>query len=187
MFRQCVLAGVLGLSAGLAHAEFSYNYIEGGIGEIGSDANSIYISGAKQSNRNLYLLGSAYYVDSDNSFLNYSFDGYYLEGGLGYTMPLTPQSDFFTNAQVLYANLDVPGDDDDIGGIVRAGMHYIPMDKLELEGAVAYSDNNLLKDDGVGATASARYYFAPRFSAALGYSAHTELDGVFLNVRYNLQ
>lgn len=186
MLRHYLLAAALGLGASAAHAAFSYNYVEGGFGEE-DEGNGFFVGASKNLDRNLFVLGSVYYVDPDINIPGYDATGYYLEGGLGYAMPLTPQADFFVNAQLLYANADIPGDDDDIGGIARAGLRYMPVDKVELEGSVAMSSNDLLIDDGFGASASARYYFDPRLSAALGYSTDTELDGVFLNVRYNFR
>ncbi|MGH8493140.1 MAG: hypothetical protein ACRERR_08570 [Moraxellaceae bacterium] len=52
---------------------------------------------------------------------------------------------------------------------------------------LALSSNDFLEDDGIGVSASARYYIDPRFSAAVGYSATTEIDGFFLSARYNFK
>ncbi|MFZ5561593.1 MAG: hypothetical protein ACOY41_08750 [Pseudomonadota bacterium] len=182
MFRQLTLIALLALFVGVARAEFSYDYIQAGFGEVDDDAEALFAGGSKSIDRNLFILGSLFGVDSD-----YGVEGMYLEAGLGYAMPLTPEADLFVNGQVLYANFDVSGDDDDIGGIARAGVRFMPMSKVELEGAAAMSSNDLLIDDGFGLDASARYYFDQRFSAALGFSKDTELDGMFVNVRYHFQ
>lgn len=183
MISRYVLAGALALSAGIASAEtFSYDYLEGGYGEV-DEGDSLFIGGSKSLDKNLYVLGSAYALDFDGDV-----NGMYVEGGLGYHVPMTPQADFFVTGQLLYANLNhVRGDDDDLGGIARAGLRFMPVDKLELEGSLALSSNDFLVDDGFGVSASARYYIDPRFSAAIGYSADTELDGFFLNARYSFK
>lgn len=180
MFRRYVLAGAIALTAGAAQAApFSYDYVEGGFGEVDS-GESIFLGASKSLDQNLFVLGNIYAVDFDRGV-----DGVYVEGGLGYHVPLSPQADFFTTAQLLYANFDVPrGNDDDLGGIARAGLRFAPVEKVELEGSVALSSNDFLIDDGLGFSASARYHFDPRLSAALGFSSETELDGAFVNVRY---
>lgn len=182
MFRQLTLAALLAIVSGIARADFSYDNVQVGFGEIDDDAEALFAGGSKSINRNLFVLGNAYAVDSD-----LGVEGMYLEAGLGYAMPMTPEADFFVNGQVLYANFDVPGDDDDIGGIARAGVRFAPMNNVELEGAAAMSSNDLLLDDGFGVDAAARFHFDPRFSAAVGFSKDTELDGLFVNVRYQMQ
>lgn len=188
MLRHYVLAGVLGLSASVSHAAFSYNYVEGGFGEI-DDGEALFIGGSQQINQNLFVLGSLYSVDPNINLgiTGYDGKGFYAEAGLGWSMPLAPQADFFATGQILYADLDLPVDGDDLGAVARAGLRYSPVSQIELEGSAALSDNDLLIDDGFGLSASARYYFMPQLSAAIGYSMDTELDGAFINVRYNLR
>lgn len=183
MFRRYILAGAVALTAGAANAApFSYDYVEGGFGETGN-GDSLFIGGSNSLDRNLYVLGNVYAIDPDRGG-----NGAYLEGGLGYHVPMSAQADFFVNGQLLYANFDVPrGDDDDLGAIVRAGLRFMPVNQLELEGSVAMSSNNFLVNDGLGLSVSARYHVDPRLSAAIGYSADTELDGAFVNVRYGFQ
>lgn len=183
MFHRYVLAGAIALVAGVANAApFSYDYVEGGFGEVDS-GDSIFVGASKSLDKNLYVLGNVYAVDFDHGV-----NGVYLEGGLGYHVPLSAQADFFTNAQLLYSRFDVPnGNHDDLGAIARAGLRFTPVDKLELEGSLALSSNDFLVNDGLGLSASARYHFDPRLSAAIGYSSNTELDGAFINVRYALK
>jgi hypothetical protein len=186
MFRPYLLAAVLSFGASTAHAAFSYDFVEGGFGEV-DEGDAIFLNASKSIDNNLFVLGSAYMIDSGIDIPGYDGEGFYLEGGLGYAMPLAPNADFFANAQVLYASFDFPGEDDDIGGIARAGLRYVPVDKVELQGSVAMSSNDFLIDDGFGLDASARYHFDPRLSVAVGYSRDTELDGAFLNLRYTYQ
>lgn len=186
MIRRILMAGALALAAGTSHAAFSYDFVEGGAGEV-DEGDALFLNASKRINPNLFVLGSAYMVDSGLSSPRYDGEGFYLEGGLGYVMPMAPQADVFATAQVLYGNLDVPGDDDDLGYITRLGIRYMPMDRVELEGSAAYSSNDLLIDDGIGFTGTARYRITPMFSAGIGYSQDTELDGAFFNVRYQFQ
>lgn len=183
LLRRYVLASALALSAGVASAApFSYDYVEGGYGEV-DRGDSLFLGGSAALDKNLYVLGSVYALDFPGDA-----NGMYVEGGLGYHVPLAAKADLFVNGQLLYANLNhVGNDDDDLGGIARVGVRVMPVDKLELEGSVALSSNDFLVDDGIGVSASARYYIDPRISAAIGYSADTELDGFFLNARYDFK
>lgn len=186
MIRRTLLAGALALAAGTSHAAFSYDFVEAGAGEV-DEGDALFVNASKSINQNLFVLGGAYVVDSGVNVPGYDGEGFYLEGGLGYVMPMSSQADVFASAQVLYGNVDVPGDDDDIGYIARLGVRYQPMYRIEVEGSAAYSDNDLLIDDGIGFTAAARYEVTPQFSAGIGYSQDTELDGAFFNVRYQLR
>lgn len=183
LIRRFVLAGVLALSAGVAAAApFSYNYVEGGFGEV-DHGDALFVGGSAALDKNLYVLGSLYALDFNNDV-----SGAYLEGGIGYHVPLSAEADFFVNGQLLYANFNhVGNDDDDLGAIARAGVRFMVVPKLELEGSLALSSNDFLQDDGVGLSASARYYFQPALSGALGFSSDTELDGFFVSARYNFK
>lgn len=187
MMHRYLLAGFLGLCAASASAApFSYDFVEAGVGEV-DDGDSLFLGASKSVNPNIYVLGKAYAVDSGIDVPGYDGKGFFLEGGLGYVMPFSPKVDAFADAQVLYTSLDLPGDDSDLGYVARLGARYLPMNRIELEGAVAYTNNDLVPDDGVGFTADARYQFTPMLSAGVGYSKDTELDGAFLNVRYHFQ
>jgi len=181
--RKTILAAVLALTASAVQAAtISYDYVEGGFGEI-DEADALFLGGSTSLDKNLYLLGSAYVIDENN------LDGFYLEGGLGYHLPLNKQTDLFMNAQLLYADIDVDtpfgsASEDDLGAILRAGVRFRPVEQFELEGSLAASSNDLLIDDGLGINVSGRYFFTPQFSGALGLHSDTELDGVSLSVRY---
>lgn len=176
--RKTLLVAALALMASAAHAApISYDYVEGGFGEI-DEADALFLGGSKSLDKNLFMLGSAYVIDENN------FDGFILEGGLGYHLPLNSQTDLFFNGQLLYVDVDTPfGGEDDLGAILRAGVRYMPAEKIELEGSLAASSNDLI-DDGLGVSVSGRYHFTPQFSGAVGLHSDAELDGVSVSVRY---
>lgn len=184
--RISYLAGLLALCAGAANASsFSYDHVEGGYGEI-DDADSLFVRGSTSLDKNLYFLGGAFILDEKN------IDGFYLQGGLGYHLPLSKQADLYFNGQLLYADVEVDtpfgnADDDELGFILRAGLRFMPVDKVELEGVLAASSNDLLIDDGLGIEVYGRYHFNPQLSAALGLHSDTELDGISLGLRYNFK
>ncbi len=172
------LAGLLALCTGAANASsFSYDHVEGGFGEI-DEADALFVRGSAALDKNLYFLGGVFIIDEKNT------DGFYLQGGLGYHLPLSKQADLYFNGQLLYADIE---SEDDIGFILRAGLRFMPVDKVELEGVLAASSNDLLIDDGLGIDVYGRYHFNPQLSAALGLHSDTELDGLSLSVRYNFK
>lgn len=182
--RKTLLVAALALMASAAQAApISYDYVQGGFGEI-DEADALFLGGSKSLDKNLFMLGSAYVVDENN------FDGFYVEGGLGYHLPLNKQTDLTLSAQLLYGDFDYshpvfgPASNDDLGAIVRAGVRFMPVEKFELEGDLAFSSNDTLIDDGIGLDVSGRYHFTPQFSGAVGLHSDTELDGVSLSVRY---
>ena len=176
--RKTLLASALLMATAAAHAApFSYDQVEGGFGEI-DEADALFVKGSKALDKNLYLLGGFYAAEYRNE------DGFMLEGGLGYHLPLSKKADLVLNAQLLYADNDA---DDDLGAILRAGVRFAPVEKFELEGNLAISSNDIIHDDGLGLDAYGRFYFTNQFSGALGLHSDTELDGVSLSVRYNFR
>lgn len=180
--RKTLLATSLVLAAATAQAApFSYNYVEGGFGEVDT-GDALFVKGSAAVDKNLYVLGGLYAVDFDHGV-----NGTYLEGGLGYHLPLSKQADLFMSAQLLYGDVDVPGDHTDLGAILRVGARFTPVDKIELEGSLASSSNDMLVNDGLGVDVSGRYYINNQLSVALGLHSDTELDGVSLGMRYNFR
>ncbi len=180
--HKTLLASALLLSTAIAHAApFSYDLVEGGYGEIDS-ADALFVKGSKALDKKLYVLGGLYAIDDRN------VDGLYLEGGLGYHLPLSKQADLVMSGQLLYGDIDTPGGGvDDLGAILRAGVRFTPADQVELEGNVAFSSNDTLIDDGIGLDVYGRYFFNKQLSGALGLHSDTELDGVSLSMRYTFR
>ena len=180
--RKILLATTLALATATAQAEpFTYDYVEGGIGEVDS-GDALFAKGSRALDKNLFVLGGVYALDFPQDV-----SGYYLEGGVGYHVPLGKQADLFMTAELLYADIDSHGDNDDLGAVLRVGSRYSPAANLELEGSLAMSSNDMLVNDGVGIDVYGRYYFSKQFSAALGLHSDTELDGASLGVRYHFR
>ena len=104
------VAGLLVLSGAAQARTFSYNYVEGGVADE-DHGSAIFAGGSVDLDPHVYALGSLYGLDFDHDV-----SGYYLEGGLGYHVPLTPQADFFVNGDtdsrtgIRVATKDVDGD-----------------------------------------------------------------------------
>ena len=177
MYKTILAAAMLMTAAISQAAPLSYDYVEGGYGEWDRD-DALFVNGSKALDNNLFVLGGIYAIDAKAN------DGFYLEGGVGYHLPLSKQVDLVMSAQLLYGDI---GNNDDMGAILRAGVRFTPADRVELEGGLAVSSNDTLIDDGVGLDATARYFFSNALSGAIGLHSDTELDGVSLSMRYNFR
>lgn len=182
IYKRLLTAALLvGCSSAALAETFSYDYVQGGFGDTDSN-NTVFAGVSKTLDPNIYVLGNLYSVNRDYGHLTY------LEGGLGFRKPIDNRTSFFVDGQLLYATAShrFHDDDNDLGGIAHVGVRLVPAPRVELEGALALSSNNLLVNDGLGVNVSGRYFFTPQLSGAVGYSSDTELDGFFASVRYDL-
>lgn len=196
MKKMMMKAGLLALALGAssaANAAFNYSYIEGGFGEI-DDGEVLFAKGAFDLTKNFGLVGGLYMGDADPDF-----DVTALEVGAQFHQPLKGNLSFHAGLQVLH--VEVEGDivvnmgpfgtfrrsydADDTGLIANAGLRFQVQPKLQLEGDLKLSSNDMI-DDGLGAEGAVRYFFDPKLSVAGGLAIDTELDGLFVSLRYDL-
>lgn len=188
MMKAGLLALALGTSAA-AHAEFNYSYLEGGFGEI-DEGDVLFARGGFDVTKNVSLVGGLYVGDYDPGFDVTAF-----EVGGQFHQPIKGNLSFHAGLQLLHVEVDgewrhpVFGTykikADDTGFIANAGLRFQVQPKLQLEGDVKLSSNDVI-DDGVGAEGAVRYYFDKQFSVAGGLAIDTELDGLFVSLRYDL-
>ena len=183
LIRGGLLALALGASGSAAAAGFSYNYIEGGFGEI-DDGEVLFANVGYDIQKNFGLAGGLYIGDTDPGF-----DVTALEFGGVFHQPIKSNLDFNASLKLLHVEVDggpawANGrfDESDTGLIASAGLRFRVQPKLELEGDLKLSSNDLI-DDGFGAQAALRYYLAPKVSVAGGLAIDTELDGLFVSLR----
>jgi hypothetical protein len=183
-----LLALAMGVSATAGAATFNYNYVEGGFGELDNDGDAFFLKGAKDLNPNWGLVGGLYFGDADP---NIDFTAF--EFGAQYHQPLKSNLSFHAGAQILHVEVDFDHpvfgtkiSDDDTGIIANAGLRFQVQPKFQLEGDVKFSSNDMLPDDGLGLQIAARFYIDPRLSIAGGVASDTELDGLFVGLRYDL-
>lgn len=190
MMKASLLALALGASS-MASAAFNYTYLEGGFGEI-DHGEVLFLNGAVDLNKNFGLVGGLYAGDADPDV-----DVTGLAFGAQYHQPLKGNLDFRAGLKILHieaeGNFYNPGlgnaygkyEDDDTGFIANAGLRFQVQPKLQLEGDIKLSSNDLI-DDGLGIEGAVRYYLDPRFSVAGGLAMDTELDGLFVSLRYDM-
>ena len=130
-------------------ANFSYNWVQGGF-ESGRVENprgsidSVFVEGARGLDEHLFLLGGLTLFDgkvrhgpgSDRP----EFDGYRLQGGLGFNTRLDRGLDLVLSGQVarVYADFDEGGSDAKHGVLMRGGVRYQASQELELSGGAFF-------------------------------------------------
>lgn len=187
LFKTAALALALGVSGAAAAADFNYNYVEAGFAELEDDGDALFVQGAYDVAKNIGLVGGLYLGDYDP---NVDVTG--LEFGLQFHQTLKSNVAFHAGLKLLHieAEWDHPAwggwEEDDTGFIANAGLRFKVQPKIELEGDLKYSSNDMLVDDGLGVQAAARFYLNDQFSIAPGLAMDTEFDGLFVGVRYDL-
>lgn len=174
--RLLPAAALLAVSANAAAANFSYDYLEGGFGEL-DQADALYLSGAFSLDKAYGLQGSAGFIDYDGG------DGKVLRFGGFYRNALQRDLDLFLNLELVYSDFKVAlpppagtWNDSDIGFSAGAGLRFAVQDNFHVEGKLTLTEVDPF-DDGLGFSVNARYYMDKRLSAAIGLASDTEFDG----------
>lgn len=188
LIRGGLLALALAASGSAAAADLNYNYVEGGFGELEGDGDALFFNGAFDIAKNVGLVGGVYFGDYDP---NVDVTG--LEFGVQYHQALKSNMSFHAGIKLLHIEAEwshpVFGNSyeaDDTGFIANAGMRFKVQPNIQLEGDLKLSSNDMLADDGLGAQVAARFYINDQFSIAPGLAVDTELDGIFVGLRYDL-
>jgi hypothetical protein len=157
--------------AGTQSRPFGYTFVEAAafltdLDELDDDAEGFVLRGSYALDHQFYVFGSAATAEADVSGGG-EVDVDSFELGAGLRTPVGESTDFFAQLAYVHAELDGGGfEDSDDGWSVGAGIRHWLLERLELDGTVAYVD----VDDGeVGFGAGARFYFTDRVS--LGASA----------------
>ncbi len=185
-FRILSLAALMAAAGAAQAGAFSYNYIEGGFGEIDGDGwvddgDAIYFGGAMELDKQFGLLGSLGLIDIGQ------FDGTVLRGGGLFHTPINKDLDFVGTLELVYSDWDTPfGGDDDLGFAASGGVRYAVQDNFQIEGKLTVVEVDPF-DDGLGLSVGARYYMNKQLSAAAGIANDAEFDGLWINLRYDLK
>lgn len=188
LFKTTLFALALGASAAASAADFKYNYVEAGFAELDGDGDALFVQGAYDIAPNIGLVGGLFLGDYDP---NVDLTG--LEFGIQYHQTLKSNLAFHTGIKLLHIEkeFDHPvwntgREEDDTGFIANAGLRFKVQPKIELEGDIKYSSNDIMLDDGIGIQVAGRFYLNNQFSIAPGLAMDTEFDGLFVGVRYDL-
>lgn len=183
LIKTGLFALALGASAAATAADFNYNYVEGGFGEI-DDGDVIFLNAAHDIQNNIGLVGGLFTGDTD-----YNVDVTGIEFGAQYHQALKSNLGFNAGLKILHVQVDLPswarGDDSDTGLIANAGLRFRVAPKIDLEGSLKLSSNDMI-DDGLGAEVGGRFYLDQHLSFGVGLAVDTELDGLYAGVRYDM-
>lgn len=190
-------AAILGATSAMA-APINYSYVEGGFGQL-DEGDAVFFNGAKDLNQNWDLVGGLEIGQFDFGAMgaNADIDLTMLEIGGQYHQPVDSRLSWHAGLKLLYVKVEgdithpVFGtigsfDEDDVGLVANGGLRFLVNPKFQLEGDIKLFMNDALADDGLGLQGAARYYFDPKFSVAGGLAVDTELDGLFVSLRYDL-
>lgn len=182
-------ATVLALGATTAvAAPFSYDYLEGGIGEMTDvgDADGISAGIAHSLTPQYGLIGSLGFVDYNAG------NGFVLRGGGLLHHPLQKNLDLVATGELVYSDYDVnwpfwgTRSDNDIGIAAGVGLRYAVQDNFQLEGKLTITEVDPY-DDGLGILLGARYFIDRKLSLAGGIGSDAEFDGLWLGIRYQVK
>jgi hypothetical protein len=155
------------LFGGLAQADMSYSYVEGGYGNVNVDIPGDDVDGDG------WLLGGSiavtpmFYVMADfrQADLDFDVDLTRSKVGLGLNYGISPTVDLIGRVAWVKLELDTPiGDADDDGFGLDLGLRGQMTDKFEVEGAVQYSDFGGDGGDDTAIVGQARYFFTNQFA-----------------------
>lgn len=202
--RQIIAAGVatLCLNGGAMAAQdssqtgspFKYTWIDGGLGDV-DDGSAIFVEGSLAIDRNLALVGGLYSYDFDGA------DGYLIEVGGQMRFPIDRKTDAYGSVRLYHSKIDVDnvtvcagslcvtargGEADDTSVILRGGVRHAIDSRVHLEGELSYIAGDLFDGD-LGLRAGGRFYFDKQLSVAVGLTVDTEIDGLYVSLRYDLK
>lgn len=195
-----LLALAMGVSAGASAQSFNYNYVEGGFGQL-DDGDAVFVNGAMDINKNWGIVGGLEVGSLDIPYGD--ADVTLLEIGAQYHDQVKSNFSVQAGLKLLYADVEfeadicagsgfpgytckASGSDDEIGLVGNVGGRLQVQPQLQLEGDIKLIANDALEDDGLGLQGAVRYYFDPKLSVAGGLAIDTELDGLYINLRYDL-
>ena len=179
------LMAVAGMTT--AHAgDLSYTYAEGGLGRVDLDnidtGDSYFLGGSLAVGTN--WLGFAEYSRSEFSEAGADANVDQLQIGFGGHFPMTDAVDFIGKLAYVDESVDVNtpignGTADDSGYMLSAGVRGHVLEKLDLTGAVEYTDFG--SSDDTALSLRGLYEFTDMFSlgARIGYSDDATAYGVF--------
>lgn len=187
MKKALLASAMLLASTTVSAADFRYNYLELGFGEV-DDGDALFFGGVAEIQRGLGVIGSFYTLDFDNDK-----EGEYFTVGLQFNSPLNSKTDFVGSVQLINAEVEWENrwgrnfSEDDTGLLLRAGLRHALQNKLQLEGDLSYNTNDFWDNDELGLKAGVRFYANCQLSIAVGVASDQELDGVYVSGRYDLK
>lgn len=188
----CALLGFAPLAAHAAgDADFNYNYVEGGLLNVGSGSGSQPGGVGNLSGPGVdgsYEVAPHWRVVAGvntTSCCNYTFTNFNL--GVGYHQMLLERLGLFVNAQFVsshgkYSPAGFSASNSDTGFGLVGGVRFTPVEKVEVDGFVSITGGNDFVDSSPSPGVMGLYNFAPQWSVFASYTANNDL--FYTGVRY---
>jgi hypothetical protein len=202
--KASLLALAMGASAANA-AGINYNYVEAGFGQL-DEGEAVFANGAVDINKNWGIVGGVEVGSVDVAFGD--ADVFMLEGGVQFHETVKSNLSVHGGVKLLYVEWESEVDGcagipawarawsgcgmvsysaDDIGFVGNVGLRFQVQPNLQLEGdAKLIVIDEAVAEDGFGVQGAARFFFSPQLSVAGGLAIDTELDGLFVSLRYDM-
>jgi len=185
-----ILAGACSVSvSNLSASNFSYSYIEGGVGDFIDEADdpTFFVGGSYNVSSNINLLASYDTTTlTSDGLLDLDFDKFKV--GVGYHTPVSDSTDMTANVQYIGTDVSITNGfnseeiADGSGYGIGLGLRHKVSDSFEANANVDYMDVEDGKDTAF--TVGARYYFNQKISANLAYTSG-DFDGASGSVRFD--
>ncbi len=172
MIRPVLILATATLAAPAMADGLDYNYLQGGYQRIELDDNFFDVDGDGLGIGGSFELGDSVFVFADYGTADFDFgvDFNELGAGVGYHVPVGPQTDFVATLAYVRAEAESSsfGSVDDSGIGASIGLRSMVTDTVELFGSINYAD---LDDSGDETSFAAGAWFNVTDNLALGVSA----------------
>jgi len=186
MFRSTLIILLVALSASARAADFDYNYISLGYGQVdfdnpGVDGDGFGIDGSYAISDDFHVFAG--YTAAD---LDFGIDATTLSAGIGYNGALSEVVDLVARLSYEYVELDASGfgsvDDNGLG--LGVGLRFAASDELELNAGINYIE---LSDSGndTGFEAGGLYNLTDAFSLFINGDWSDDSSAYMVGGRFN--
>ena len=175
------VASIFLAAPGVALADFSYNFLEGGFVDVEIDDSSVDGDGFRVEGST--EVGDSFFIRAEYEDYDFDFniDASAMELGGGYFHELSDDLDFIAIGQ--YVEVEIEGFDDDglgIGGGIRTRL----ADSLEVDAMLNYVDFDNVGNDTY-LDLRGRYHFSDQFAVTLKFEVGSDVfDSMGIGVRY---
>jgi opacity protein-like surface antigen len=176
-FLPCLGLALPVVSQAASEPRYTYGelgYINADYDDISEDGDGFAIGGSYALTKDIHVVADYSDIDLDNG------DASTLSFGIGVNFPLRPGLDAVGRARYIDAEVDRPGDNDESGFGLEAGVRTMINSQLELNGGVRYTD---VFDDNTSIAIGALYDVVPNFALGGEFEYSDDYTALVLKAR----